>query len=56
MKMTYVLRYREFGRTYEITVEAHGIFEAIAKAKAICEDLMVIGATLYTKSGNSVII
>ena len=56
MTATYILRYRDFGRTYEITIEAHGVFDAITKAKEICEDLMVITATLYTKSGKSVII
>ena len=56
MTAIYTLRYREFGRTYKITIEANGVLEAITEAKKICEDLMVTTATLYTKSGNSVII
>lgn len=56
MLMVYTLRYREFGKTYEITIEAREITEAVSKAKRFCEEYVIFCATLYTKTGNCVII
>ena len=56
MQTIYILRYREFGKTYEVKIEAREIVEAISKAKKFCEGYVIVCATLYTQSGKGVII
>lgn len=53
MKMTYTLKYREYGKTKSIIIEAKSIYDAEIKAKEFCVENVITFAYLLTKSGKS---